>query len=117
MSKADLCIGSLAAIQERNRSVGLSAMICNHPGYAIYRDSDTYPDGFHQRLEAKLQTSPMMFMVDLGLHSPEDNSTLMSFDSTTFYSKDIRYVIFTGEVFGDRVLPKNLYYKLPVKTS
>lgn len=59
----------------------------------------------------------MMFMVDLGLHSPEDNSTLMSFDSTTFYSKDIRYVIFTGEVFGDRVLPKNLYYKLPVKTS
>lgn len=92
-------------------------MICNHPGYTIYRYSDTDPDGFHQRLEAKLQPSLMMPTVDLGLHSPKHSATLVSIDSTAFYSKDIRYVIFTGEVFGDRVLPKNLYYKLPVKTS
>lgn len=99
-------ISYLDAIQERNRGAELHAMICKHLGYAIYEDNGTYPDIFNQLLEVKLQTSPT---IDLGLHSPEDGSAIVSIDSTTFYSKDIRYAIFNGEVFNDRVHLKNLY--------
>lgn len=99
-------ISYLNATQERNRGAKLHAMICKHLGYTIYEDNGTYPDIFNQLLEVKLQTSPT---IDLGLHSPVDGTAIVSIDSTTFYSKDIRYAIFNGEVIGDRVYFKNLY--------
>lgn len=99
-------ISYLDATQERNRGAELHAIICKYLGYKIYEDNGTYPDIFNQLLEVKLQTSPT---IDLGLHSPKDGAAIVSIGSTTFYSKDIRYAIFNGEVLGNRVYIKNLY--------
>lgn len=99
-------IAYLDAVQERNRGAELHAMICENLGYSIYEDDGTYPDIANQLLEVKLQTSPT---IDLGLHSPEDGAEIVTIGNTTFYSKDIRYAIFNGEVNGNRVLLKHLY--------
>ena len=99
-------ISYLDATQERNRGAELHALICKHLGYGIYEDNGTYPDIFNQLLEVKLQTSPT---IDLGLHSPEDGAVIVSINSTTFYSKDIGYAIYNGEILGYRVYLKNLY--------
>lgn len=99
-------ISYLNALQERNRGAELHAMICNHLGYSIYEDNGTYPDIANQLLEVKLQTSPT---IDLGLHSPIDGEQIVTIDGTTFYSEDIRYAIFDGEVIGEKVILKNLY--------
>ncbi|MBT9450700.1 restriction endonuclease [Akkermansia glycaniphila] len=94
------------AVQERTRGAALHDMICQYLGYSIYEDNGTYPDIFHQLLEIKLQTSPT---IDLGLHSPADHEVIVSIDHTIFYSEDIRYAIFDGEVQEDRVILRNLY--------
>lgn len=99
-------ISYLDAIQERNRSAELHSMICEHLGYSIYEDDGKYPDIANQLLEVKLQTSPT---IDLGLHSPEDEECIASIGNTHFYSEDVRYAIFDGEVQGSRILLKNLY--------
>lgn len=96
----------LDAIQERNRGAELHAMICQHLGYLSFEDDGTYPDIVNQLLEVKLQTSPT---IDLGLHSPEDGERIISVGETTFYSDDIRYAIFNGEVIGNRIVLTNLY--------
>lgn len=101
-----LSINYLDAVQERNRGAELHAMICEYLGYSVYEDDGTYPDIANQLLEIKLQTSPT---IDLGLHSPEDGDAIVTIGNTTFYSEDIRYAIFDGEVKGNRVLLKNLY--------
>lgn len=99
-------ISYIDAIQERNRGAELHSMICKHLGYSIYEDDGTYPDIANQLLEVKLQTSPT---IDLGLHSPEDRECIVSIENTDFYSKDIRYAIFDGEVHGSQIILKNLY--------
>lgn len=99
-------ISYLDAVQERNRGAGLHAMICDHLGYSIFEDDGTYPDIANQLLEIKLQTSPT---IDLGLHSPTDGEQIVSIGDTTFFSEDVRYAIFDGEVVGSRVLLRNLY--------
>ena len=99
-------ISYLDAIQERNRGAELHALICKHLGYSCYDDDGTYPDIANQLLEIKLQTSPT---IDLGLHSPEDGKPIATIGRTTFYSHDIRYAIFNGEVCGNRVALRNLY--------
>ena len=96
----------LDAVQERNRGAELHAMICQHLGYAIYEDDGTYPDIANQLLEVKLQTSPT---IDLGLHSPEDGAAIVTIGDTTFYSQDIRYAIFDGEVSCGKILLKHLH--------
>lgn len=101
-----LTVDYLDAVQERNRGAELHAMICNHLGYSVYEDDGTYPDIVNQLLEIKLQTSPT---IDLGLHTPEDSTIIVSAENTTFCSKDVRYAIFDGAVNGNRVLLKNLY--------
>lgn len=101
-----LSIDYLDAVQERNRGAELHAMICEHLGYSIYEDDGVYPDIANQLLEIKLQTSPT---IDLGLHSPEDGDVIVTIGDTAFYSKDISYAIFNGEVGEGRVLLKNLY--------
>lgn len=99
-------INYLDAVQERNRGAELHAMICDRLGYSVFEDDGTYPDIANQLLEIKLQTSPT---IDLGLHSPEDGKLITSLDDMDFYSQDIRYAIFDGEVHGNRVLLRNLY--------
>lgn len=96
----------LDAIQERNRGAELHSMICEHLGYSIYDDDGTYPDIANQLLEVKLQTSPT---IDLGLHSPEDRECIASIGRTHFYSEDVRYAIFDGEVNESNIILKNLY--------
>lgn len=81
-------------------------MICDHLGYSIFEDDGTYPDIANQLLEIKLQTSPT---IDLGLHSPEDGEKIVTIGNTSFYSHDVRYAIFDGEVRGSRVYLQNLY--------
>lgn len=101
-----MSVSHLDAIQERNRGAELHALICKHLGYSIFKDDGTYPDIINQLLEVKLQTSPT---IDLGLHSPEDGHEILRVDSTVFHSDDIRYVIFDGDVQGNRVILKHLY--------
>ena len=96
----------LDAVQERNRGAELHKMICAHLGYSIYEDNGRYPDIANQLLEIKLQTSPT---IDLGLHSPEDGRHVISIGNKNFYSQDIRYAIFDGQVQMNRVFLKNLY--------
>lgn len=99
-------IDYLNAVQERNRGAELHAMICDHLGYAIYEDDGSYPDIMNQLLEVKLQTSPT---IDLGLHSPEDGKAIIHVDDMVFYSEDIRYAIFDGEVCGNKIVLRNVY--------
>lgn len=106
LSMVGKSISYLDAIQERNRGAELHSMICEHLGYSVYEDDGTYPDIVNQLLEVKLQTSPT---IDLGLHSPEDGECIASIDNIDFYSKDVRYAIFDGEVKGSRIVLKNLY--------
>ncbi len=99
-------INYINALQERNRGAELHAMICEHLGYSIYEDDGNYPDIANQLLEVKLQTSPT---IDLGLHSPDDNQPIVVLENTIFYSRDIRYAIFNGEVIDDKIKLTNLY--------
>lgn len=99
-------ISYLDAVQERNRGAELHAMICKHLGYSSYEDDGSYPDIANQLLEVKLQTSPT---IDLGLHSPKDGEQIVTVGDTTFFSEDIRYVIFDGKVIGNQVFLQNLY--------
>lgn len=99
-------INYLNATQERNRGAGLHEMICHKLGYANYEDDGTYPDIKNQLIEVKLQTSPT---IDLGLHSPEDDELILTTGGYPFYSRDIRYVIFDGEIAGNFVELKKLY--------
>ena len=99
-------INYLNSLQERNRGAELHAMICEYLGYSMYKDDGTYPDIANQLLEVKLQTSPT---IDLGLHSPEDGAPIVTIGNTTFFSEDIRYVIFDGTVEGNYIRLNNLY--------
>lgn len=102
----DLCIDYLNPLQERNRGAELHALICQHLGYSLYEDDGSYPDIVNQLLEIKLQTSPT---IDLGLHSPEDRASIVTIGDTTFYSDDVRYVIFDGSVEGHYIRLNRLY--------
>ena len=99
-------INYINSLQERNRGAELHALICRQLGYSIYQDDGKYPDIANQWLEIKLQTSPT---IDLGLHSPEDGEPIVTIGGTTFYSSDIRYVIFDGSVKGNAVRLDRLY--------
>ena len=99
-------VSYLDAVQERNRGAELHAMICEHLGYSYFDDDGSYPDIANQLLEIKLQTSPT---IDLGLHSPEDGKLIAQVDNMYFYSQDIRYAVFNGVVYGNRVELRNLY--------
>lgn len=99
-------ISYIDAVQERNRGAELHEMICKHLGYSVYEDDGSYPDIANQLLEVKLQTSPT---IDLGLHSPEDGELIVTVGDTSFYSEDVRYVIFDGIVSGSSIILRNLY--------
>ncbi len=99
-------IDYIDATQERNRGAIIHKMICKKLGYSSYEDNGNYPDLTNQLLEIKLQTSPT---IDLGLHSPEDNSVVVETPDCFLRSEDIRYAIFDGEVIKDKIFLKALY--------
>lgn len=102
----DHCIDYLNPLQERNRGAELHKLICQHLGYSVYKDDGSYPDIANQLLEIKLQTSPT---IDLGLHSPKDRAPIVTIGDTTFYSDDVRYVIFDGSIEGNYIRLNRLY--------
>ena len=94
-------IPHLDFLQERNRAAGLHRLVCDVLGYRSYEDDGTYPDILNQLIEIKLQTSPT---IDLGLHSPDDNTALFAIDGQEFSSSDVRYVIVHGFVESGSVI-------------
>ncbi|MBT9172012.1 MAG: hypothetical protein DDT21_00388 [Syntrophomonadaceae bacterium] len=99
-------IPHLDYLQERNRGAGLHSLICGKLGYRSYEDNGTYPDIMNQLIEIKLQTSPT---IDLGLHSPEDNSALFAIDGQEFRSRDVRYVIVDGFIESGNVKIRHVH--------
>ena len=91
----------LGYLQERNRAAKLHQIICELLGYRSAEDDGTYPDILNQLIEIKLQTSPT---IDLGLHSPDDDTTLFVIDGKEFRSRDIRYIIVDGIVESNNVI-------------
>jgi hypothetical protein len=96
----------LDSLQERNRGAFLHQLICEKLGFSRYADKGTYPDILNQFIEVKLQTSPT---IDLGLHSPNDNEMIYSYNEKIFFSRDIRYVIMYGVKKKDNISIKNLF--------
>jgi len=96
----------LDSLQERNRGAFLHQLICEKLGFSIFADKGTYPDIFNQLIEIKLQTSPT---IDLGLHHPNDNKIIYSYNEKSFFSRDIRYIIMSGIKKNDVINIKNLY--------
>jgi hypothetical protein len=94
--------------QERNRGAALHRLVCEHLGYADYRDDGQFPDVRHQLLEVKLQTSPT---IDLGLVCPDSTEAL---DVPYIGGKqirhcDVRYALIYAKRDGDNVLLTQLF--------
>lgn len=87
-------------LQERNRGAKLHGLICEKLGYHSYEDDGAYPDIRNQLIEIKLQTSPT---IDLGLHSPEDRTTILSVNGQEFRCQDVRYIIVDGFLDSGKV--------------
>jgi hypothetical protein len=99
-------IPHIGSLQERNRGTILHQKICEKLGYKIFADKGTFPDILNQLIEVKLQTSPT---IDLGLHNPGDAFRVFQYENTIFFTKDIRYVIFSGEKKDKNIKIKNMY--------
>lgn len=97
----------LDAVQERNRGAELHQRICECLGYRIYVDDGSYPDILNQLIEIKLQMSPT---IDLGLHSPNEESPFMNIQGVPIQSADVRYVIFDASFVDDSRTLVNLDY-------
>lgn len=85
----------------------LQGLVCKRLGYEE-ADDGRFPDLRHQLLEVKLQTSPT---IDLGAVLPDDTAPLvdLKIDSTPLRPCDIRYVIFSGAMYGPHLLLTHLY--------
>ena len=88
--------------QERNRGAALHRLVCEHLGYADYRDDGQFPDVRHQLLEVKLQTSPT---IDLGLVRPDSGEALdvPMIEGQQIRHCDVRYALFYGATDGTTV--------------
>jgi len=88
--------------QERNRGAALHRLVCEHLGYADYRDDGQFPDVRHQLLEVKLQTSPT---IDLGLVCPDSEEALdvPQIEGQQIRHCDVRYALFYAVTDGKNV--------------
>ncbi len=88
--------------QERNRGAALHRLVCQHLGYADYRDDGQFPDVRHQLLEVKLQTSPT---IDLGLVCPNSREALdvPKIEGQRIRHCDVRYALFCAITDRDNV--------------
>lgn len=98
---------NVADDQDRTRGMLLQGLVCKRLGYEE-ADDGRFPDLRHQLLEVKLQTSPT---IDLGAVLPDDTAPLvdLKIDSTPLRPCDIRYVIFSGAMYGPHLLLTHLY--------
>ena len=94
--------------QERNRGASLHRLICQHLGYADYRDDGQFPDIRHQLLEVKLQTSPT---IDLGLVCPDSDEKLdvPKIEGHQIRHCDVRYVLLYALTDGKNVTLTHLF--------
>ena len=94
--------------QERNRGAALHRLVCQHLGYADYRDNGQFPDVRHQLLEVKLQTSPT---IDLGLVCPDSEEALdvPKIERQQIRHCDVRYALFFAVMDGQNVTLKHLF--------
>ena len=94
--------------QERNRGAALHRLVCEHLGYADYRDDGQFPDVRHQLLEVKLQTSPT---IDLGLVCPDSVEALdvPKIEGRQIRHCDARYALFYAETDGENVTLTHLF--------
>ena len=94
--------------QERNRGASLHRRICQHLGYADYRDDGQFPDIRHQLLEVKLQTSPT---IDLGLVCPDSDEKLdiPKLEGHQIRHCDVRYALFYALTDGENVTLTHLF--------
>ena len=94
--------------QERNRGALLHRLVCQHLGYADYRDNGKFPDVRNQLLEVKLQTSPT---IDLGLVRPNSEEALdvPKIDNRQIRHCDVRYALFCAEIDGEIVTLTHMF--------
>ena len=94
--------------QERNRGASLHRLVCQHLGYADYRDDGQFPDVRHQLLEVKLQTSPT---IDLGLVCPDSDEKLdvPKIEGRQIRHCDVRYALFYAVTDGENVTLTHLF--------
>lgn len=94
--------------QERNRGAALHQLVCQHLGYADYRDDGQFPDVRHQLLEVKLQTSPT---IDLGLVCPDSKEALdvPKIEGQQIRHCDVRYALFYAVTDGQNVTLTHLF--------
>ncbi len=94
--------------QERNRGASLHRLICQHLGYADYRDDGQFPDIRHQLLEVKLQTSPT---IDLGLVCPDSDEKLdvPKIEGHQIRHCDVRYALFYALTDGENITLTHLF--------
>lgn len=94
--------------QERNRGAALHRLVCQHLGYADYRDDGQFPDVRHQLLEVKLQTSPT---IDLGLVCPDSEEALdvPKIEGQQIRHCDVRYALFYAVKNGQNVTLTHLF--------
>ena len=83
-------------------------LVCQHLGYADYRDDGKFPDVRHQLLEVKLQTSPT---IDLGLVSPSSKEALdvPKIEGRQIRHCDVRYALFYAKTDGKSVTLTHLF--------
>ena len=94
--------------QERNRGTVLHRLVCQHLGYADYRDDGQFPDVRHQLLEVKLQTSPT---IDLGLVCPDSEEPLdvPRIGGERVRHCDVRYALLYATTDGRNVTLTHLF--------
>ncbi len=94
--------------QERNRGAALHRLVCQHLGYADYRDDGQFPDVRHQLIEVKLQTSPT---IDLGLVCPDSEEALdvPKIEGQQIRHCDVRYALFYAVTDGENVTLTHLF--------
>ena len=94
--------------QERNRGAALHRLVCQHLGYADYRDDGQFPDVRHQLLEVKLQTSPT---INLGLVRPNSEEVLdvPKIEGQQIRHCDVRYALFYAMTDGKNVMLTHLF--------
>lgn len=72
--------------------------VCCQLGYKSFADDGTFPDVKNQLLEVKAQTSPT---IDLGLHNPSTNVTVLETEQLVVHAHEVRYAIFDCERTGE----------------
>lgn len=71
---------------------------CRQLGYESFADDGTFPDIKNQLLEVKAQTSPT---IDLGLHNPSSDVTILETEQLTVHAHEVRYAIFDCDTIGE----------------